>query len=450
MKRDKANIFLPILMFLMFLLLMNVFPVQRVLAQSESCVTSKCHASMGKDKVVHNPVKDGMCTTCHQAVQEPGKNTKHPGNLTISLVQRGADLCSMCHEPKNKKKVVHAPIMGGDCTSCHNPHQSPNKAMLKDVVPKLCFQCHADSMIKHKVMHPPVAAGDCSGCHDNHQSDFPNRLVQEGNALCFTCHPDKEEGVKTRKAVHPPVKQSCVLCHNPHGSANKAMLSSVVPSLCSNCHPNEAGLTQKTLTKHGPMNDPKACLNCHDPHVADYPKMLPVAERELCLGCHDKAMETESGAIKDMKAFLEANKGGQGPLKGKACVTCHNPHGSDYMRLLVKYYAPTFYTSYSDGKYAICFSCHDKKAFTEIKTVVSTGFRNGSKNLHFTHVNKISKGRTCRTCHDECAECKSTGQPKHVKDTVGFSYWQMPLNFTRSATGGSCAPGCHGEKQYLR
>ena len=154
---------------------------------------------MGKEKAVHNPVKEGMCTTCHQAVQDAGKGGKHPGNLTITLVQQGAALCSMCHEPKNKKKVVHAPDQGGDCTSCHNPHQSPNKGMLKEAMPKLCFQCHPDSMVKHQVMHPPVAAGDCSGCHDNHQSDYPNRLVQAGNALCFTCHPDKEEGLKTKK-----------------------------------------------------------------------------------------------------------------------------------------------------------------------------------------------------------------------------------------------------------
>ncbi len=434
-------------MFLMFLLVMNVFLVQGVQAQSESCVTTRCHASMGKDKVVHNPIKEGMCTTCHQAVQEPGKNTKHPGNLTISLVQRGADLCSMCHEPKNKKKVVHAPIMGGDCTSCHNPHQSPNKAMLKDVVPKLCFQCHADSMIKHKVMHPPVAAGDCSGCHDNHQSDFPNRLVQEGNALCFTCHPDKEEGVKTKKAVHPPVKQSCVLCHNPHGSANKAMLSSVVPSLCSNCHPNEAGLTQRALTKHGPMNDPKVCLNCHDPHFSNTAKLLPSAQLDLCLKCHDKELDTEHGKIMNMKAYLESNKNGHGPVKKGDCVSCHNPHGSDYWRVLTKFYSQDFYTSYSEGKYALCFSCHDKAAFSERYTQKTTNFRNGEKNLHYIHVNKNMKGRTCRACHEVHAD---TGRQHHVKEQLGFSYWSMPMNYSPSKNGGTCAPGCHGEKRYTR
>jgi len=80
----------------------------------------------------------------------------------------------------------------------------------------------------------------------------------------------------------------------------------------------------------------------------------------------------------------------------------------------------------------------------------STKFRNGKKNLHFVHANKAVKGRTCRACHEVCAECQSSGFPKHVVESVGFSYWKMPMNFIPNANGGSCAPGCHGENQYTR
>ncbi len=444
-KRDKNGILIYFL--LPLFLFITVIAAQRVFAQEKTCVTAGCHAAMGKDKVVHPPVKDG-CTTCHQVVQEPAdKKTRHPGNLTITLAQQGADLCAMCHEPKNTKKVVHAPIMGGDCTSCHNPHQSPNKAMLKDVMPKLCFQCHPDSMVKHKVMHPPVEAGDCSSCHDNHQSDFPGRLVQEGNALCFTCHPDKEDGLKTRKVKHPPVQQSCIQCHNPHGTPNKAMLTAAIPALCANCHPNEASLAKKAITKHGPMTDAKACMNCHDPHFADNAKLLPSPQMELCLKCHDKQLDTERGTITDMKSLLEANKNGHGPVREKNCTACHNPHGSDYWRILVKYYPADFYTSYSDGKYALCFSCHDKSAFKDPRTEKATLFRNGKKNLHFVHVNKAAKGRTCRSCHEVHAD---SGMPHHIKERVGFGYWSMPMNYNANKNGGSCLPGCHGAKTYTR
>jgi len=444
-KRDKSLFFLSLCSFALIIAVSK-----GAVAQTDTCVSVSCHASMTTGKVVHGPVKEGRCTTCHTVTREKDKKTKHPDNLTITLTQQGADLCNMCHEPKDKKKTVHAPVMGGDCISCHNPHQSANKGMLKEAMPNLCFQCHPEDMMKQKNMHPPVAVGDCSGCHDTHQSDFPNLLLKDGNALCYLCHADKEDGIKKKKVVHSPVKQSCTLCHNPHGSANKTMLVNAMPGVCSTCHPNESALMKKAIFKHGPMSDEKSCMNCHAPHYSDQPRLLPAVEKDLCLGCHSKEMDTASGKLKDLKAFLAANNGGQGPLKGKACAACHNPHGSDYWRLLVKNYSPAFYLPYSNSNYAICFNCHAKEAFTEKKGEQATKFRNGAKNLHFLHVNKSSKGRTCRTCHEVCSECQSTGRPKHMKESVAFSTWAMPIHYSPSKDGGTCAPGCHGEKQYSR
>ena len=242
MIRDRSGINLYSLMpLLLFVIIVLYAP--HAFAQTNTCVTTNCHATMGKDKFVHPPLMDG-CITCHIATQEPAdKKTTHPGNLKITLAK------------------------------------------------------------------------------------------QEVNELCFSCHQDKQKSMMSKKTVHPPVKQSCLLCHNPHGSANKAVLSAEVPALCANCHPNEASLTQKALYKHGPMIDTRTCMNCHDPHSSDFSKLLSSPQAELCLSCHNKELNTESGKIKDLKAFLDANKGGQGPLKGKPCATCHNPHGSDYWHL---------------------------------------------------------------------------------------------------------------------
>lgn len=419
-----------------------------VFSQTDTCVSAKCHPNMGKAAFVHQPVKEVMCITCHQATEEPGKKTRHPGNLTISLIQQGADLCYMCHGPKDKKKTVHAPIMAGDCISCHNPHQSQNKGILKEAVPKLCFGCHLEGMFKQNVVHLPVASGDCSSCHDNHESDFPAMLIQEGNSLCFTCHPDKEEAIKDKKkTVHYPVNESCTTCHSSHSSPNRAILTAAVPLLCANCHPNEVTQGEKSITRHTSATQGRACLNCHESHVAEIPKLLPKAQMDLCLGCHDKEIDTKTGRIQNMKAFFEVNKNGHGPVKNRNCTACHNPHGTDYWRMLTKYYPHTFYTSYSDGKYALCFSCHPKTAFTERKTRTATGFRNGETNLHFLHVNKIGKGRTCRACHEVHAD---TGLPHHVKERVDFGYWQMPMNYHPTKNGGTCLPGCHGEMRYQR
>ncbi len=417
------------------------------LAGTDTCVTGKCHSSLGKAKAVHPPVQGGMCSACHAVSEAKGKAAKHPGGLAITLVKQGADLCALCHEAKNTKKVVHGPIMGGDCTGCHDPHQSPNKGMLREPAPKLCFQCHADSAFKSKVLHPPAASGDCATCHDNHQSDFSGRLVSDGSRLCFMCHSEKETALKKKKIVHASVRQSCVNCHNPHGSPHASLLTSPVPALCAACHPNQVQTGQRSFSKHAPAQEGKRCLSCHDAHASDHRKLLPQPQMELCLGCHGGDPKKPSGKLTDMKAFLEKNKDWHGPVRKRNCTTCHEPHGSHYWRLLTKYYPSEFYASYADNRYALCFTCHSSAAFTEQSTRKATNFRDGERNLHFLHVNKKGKGRTCKTCHEVHA---SSGQQRHIKETVPFNGWQMPMNFIPSRRGGACSPGCHGEKNYTR
>ena len=41
-------------------------------------------------------------------------------------------------------------------------------------------------------------------------------------------------------------------------------------------------------------------------------------------------------------------------------------------------------------------------------------------------------------------------QEKMMAETVLFGNWLMPINFRKTDTGGSCAPGCHEPQQYDR
>ena len=44
----------------------NIYPQDNVSgAETDTCITSKCHAVMGKDAFVHMPVADGECMACH-------------------------------------------------------------------------------------------------------------------------------------------------------------------------------------------------------------------------------------------------------------------------------------------------------------------------------------------------------------------------------------------------
>ena len=56
--------------------------------------------------------------------------------------------------------------------------------------------------------------------------------------------------------------------------------------------------------------------------------------------------------------------------------------------------------------------------------IVFTSFRDGDVNLHYLHVNKAKRGRTCRACH-------STHASKHnviIRDSVPFGRWELPIN----------------------
>ena len=69
-------------------------------------------------------------------------------------------------------------------------------------------------------------------------------------------------------------------------------------------------------------------------------------------------------------------------------------------------------------------------------------------NLHYLHVNRDKKGRTCRACH----ETHASNAEKHIRDSVPFGKggWELPIGFEKTASGGSCSPGCHKPIGYDR
>ncbi|NOR66795.1 MAG: hypothetical protein GQ528_05515 [Woeseiaceae bacterium] len=163
--------------------------------------------------------------------------------------------------------------------------------------------------------------------------------------------------------------------------------------------------------------------------------------------CHDKPIEVSkdktvgafAAQIKDMQ-FLH------GPVAEMDCEGCHLTHGSEHFSLLAKEYPPQFYAPFSKENYDLCFSCHSESIVLTRETSDLTDFRNGNTNLHFMHVNKERRGRTCRSCHATHASNK----PRHIRESVPYGKWDLPVGFKNSETGGSCAPGCHLPYAYDR
>ena len=300
-----------------------------------------CHEKFGAKSVVHFPVQNGMCTTCHNP---------HSSNQPKLLVQPMKDLCGTCHADHVDFKFMHGPVSAGDCTACHTPHESNTKKLLLKEGPELCFGCHLDmpDVVKKKHVHPALAGG-CTSCHNPHGGDYPKMLAQEGQELCFLCHPQIAEKVKESAVAHPALltEKGCASCHSPHASDNEKMLLNPVKDICITCHD---GIIPKNATVlHGPDNDGK-CTRCHEPHgsqndtllVAKFPTevYVPYTDTEfaLCFSCHKRDMVQYPDT-----SFATNFRDGEKNLhyrhvnnkqKGRSCKLCHSWHGSTNPKLI--------------------------------------------------------------------------------------------------------------------
>jgi predicted CXXCH cytochrome family protein len=235
------------------------------------------------------------------------------------------------------------------------------------------------------------------------------------------------------KYVHEPLKEGkCLDCHNPHSSDNKSLVKTakVGESCRGKCHE----LNEGVRNLHKPFADGE-CDRCHDSHSSNYRYLLINDQRLLCFSCHE-----------DTKAELDKFKYIHKPVVDRGCTVCHEPHGSDYFRILVKEYSPEFYAPSDISNYDLCFSCHQTDKVLVKETENSTDFRNGKTNLHYLHVNTPERGRTCRTCHATHA----SNEPKHLRKTVPYGGWEIPIQFKKTETGGNCSPGCHNSRAYDR
>ncbi len=406
-----------------------------IYAFQETCVTSKCHSNFNKYKVIHSPVEDD-CETCHEKIG------KHKFKLVYSDKNQ---LCRDCHDDRESGKYLHGAIKMKQCVFCHSPHGGPTKALLKTKrVDDTCFECHDRKTKEGKYIHGPNVSGNCSICHDSHSSDNRFLLIAPEEQLCINCHTDKDFSGSDMK-MHTALEDGCTGCHNAHASEFKYQLIASEKNICAECHEDIVDEAKKALEKHPPVTDGKGCVNCHDAHGSAYDSNLKDKQMSLCLSCHNKPIIGTDGKDYNIFKILTNNPEKHGPIREGNCAGCHNPHGSNFYKLLIATYPKRFYTPYQQEKYSLCFECHESNLAENKETTVDTNFRNGSENLHYVHVHK-KKGRTCRACH----MAHASKLPKHIREETPFGKWDIPINFEISKTGGSCSPGCHREFKYDR
>lgn len=416
---------------------------QRPTIAVRNCTTAGCHADQLQHKLLHGPTAVGACDVCHQV--------KDPGQHTFLLKREGKALCTFCHIDKTgtEHKFVHKPVADEACTACHNPHGSEVKSMLRQKsVNAQCLQCHTQIMAGSHGHKP--AQDDCSSCHMAHSAPHDKLLKTDKQKLCVTCHQDVEKFITTAKHPHKPVAGGdCYSCHSPHSSNNASVLSAGPKDLCISCHQSMGTLINSAAHQHSAATDGKACLNCHSPHGSDHAKQLKSSTLDACMACHDKPIAVDKqrsiAAVNELRvdAFYK-----HGPINKDDCGACHAVHGGAVPHLLVAPYSAAFYTNKEPDAAALCFKCHDAKLLAGPVGDKQTAFRDGDRNLHALHTGQGQgqQARSCRACHT----IHASRFENMVADSVKFGEWSLPLNYVKTPTGGSCAPGCHKAEPYDR
>jgi predicted CXXCH cytochrome family protein len=295
------------------------------------------------------------------------------GFLLSMIVPDGADAkgteatfkkCLKCHPGIQKEmaaKKVHTPFGKFQCSSCHTPHASKYKYLMKDEISGLCRSCHKGekAAFEKKHSHIPFEEGACLKCHNPHSSENPKLLVARGEQLCFACHSPKE--MFSKKNKHDPARKgNCLRCHRPHTSDYEALLQNDPKKICVTCHSVNDEKSRKAHLDY-PVQD-SLCTSCHNPHgsdrrhlVKDFPHK-PFAQKK-CGTCHKGLGSKNPQGLKDKEASVclachqatgkDFNKINSHVDRGVFCVNCHTPHASDHKHL----------TKAREGK--ICFNCHE-------------------------------------------------------------------------------------------
>ena len=418
-------------------------PAPNVLIPREGCVTAECHPGVKRHEYLHGPLRVNGCDGCHELTDE----TTH----SYRYLSERAEMCALCHIPETiVAPVTHDPFTAGECLSCHDPHGGQGTRLLRGTrYADACLACHEDPTGGHDQIHGPASVGACGACHQPHQSQLPKLLNAEGRDLCLNCHLRTELEIETQPVVHQPVLGDCRVCHDPHASDNPALLAKDAEAVCEDCHQDIANTVHNSSVQHAAVTEERACLNCHNAHASSHASLLRRDVKELCFECHNEPVEMPDGShLINMKQLIESGESLHSAITERGCAECHEIHGGGHNRLLVNEYPSDLYYPFAESAYALCFSCHDRQMVLLARTEHATGFRNGTENLHYTHVSKDTKGRSCRICHDAHAASRD----KHIRDSIpyGPSGWLLPIKYEPLPDGGRCAAGCHQVFVYNR
>ncbi|MBI3680628.1 MAG: DmsE family decaheme c-type cytochrome [Acidobacteria bacterium] len=215
---------------------------------------------LGKDSPMPARAQNAQCLQCHQKGQRLfWKGSTHEA--------RGI-ACVTCHQ-------VHQKVEPFQIASRFKEPLSDNRMFVKPSQMEVCFQCHQMRRAQlQRSSHMPFREGKvtCTSCHNPHGTPNPKLLTEATtNETCYKCHAERRGPFLWE---HPPVMEDCLNCHEAHGSSHPQLLKATAPRLCQRCHVNTRHpSTPQLATTRFVFN--RGCTNCHSQiHGSNHPSGL--------------------------------------------------------------------------------------------------------------------------------------------------------------------------------
>ena len=214
--------------------------------------------NFGKDSKNTVDEKNAACLSCHTR----GNRMFWKGSPHESR----AMACVDCHTAHYGEKQT---LLSADAR--YNAPLTDTKGITKSQ-PELCLQCHQMRRAQlQRSSHMPYREGKvtCTSCHNPHGSPNPRQLLQATvNENCISCHTERRGPFLFE---HPPVMENCANCHEAHGTNNPQLLKVRMPRVCDSCH-----VASRHPSTPQPLNSVRnfnrGCTNCHSAiHGSNHP-----------------------------------------------------------------------------------------------------------------------------------------------------------------------------------
>jgi DmsE family decaheme c-type cytochrome len=208
-----------------------------------------------------------------------------------------------------------------------------------------CTVCHDENsstpiLTIYQTKHGVKADGrtpGCQSCHGAsaaHISDPGNTApdvvfggksknlssAEERNAACLRCH---ESSVRARShwsgSQHEMHGVACTDCHELHSPKQRVLNPLTQADVCAKCHKAQQAQTHR-YSRHPILEGKVTCSSCHNAHGSDGPKLLvKESVNETCYTCH---AEKRGPFLWEHAPVVDD------------CTNCHTPHGSNVSPLL--------------------------------------------------------------------------------------------------------------------